>query len=158
MERTLLHQQSFRWVQELRPGRVLEEVFSNADLTQEDMDIQWQQVTVVFLVENADKQLSEITCHAKGIFHLVPSARTIIDIGGQDAKSHSAGQRGHILKFVMNDKCAAGVQAVSWMLCVKSSGSSIRSDGKKSICMRRNGHRSAVTCTVFAESEVTSQL
>ena len=55
------------------PGRVLEEVFSNVDLTQEDMDYTVATGYGRFSVENADKQLSEITCHAKGIFHLVPS-------------------------------------------------------------------------------------
>ena len=54
------------------PGRVLEEVFSNVDLTQEDMDYTVATGYGRFSVENADKQLSEITCHAKGIFHLVP--------------------------------------------------------------------------------------
>ena len=88
------------------PGRVLEEVFSNVDLTQEDMDYTVATGYGRFSVENADKQLSEITCHAKGIFHLVPSARTIIDIGGQDAKAIQLDNKGNILKFVMNDKCA----------------------------------------------------
>ena len=52
------------------PGRVLEEVFSNVDLTQEDMDYTVATGYGRFSVENADKQLSEITCHAKGIFTL----------------------------------------------------------------------------------------
>ena len=110
------------------PGRVLEEVFSNVDLTQEDMDYTVATGYGRFSVENADKQLSEITCHAKGIFHLVPSARTIIDIGGQDAKAIQLDNKGNILKFVMNDKCAAGTGRFGCY--VKSSGSSVRSDGK----------------------------
>ena len=61
-----------------------------------------------FSVPFADKQMSEITCHAKGIHHLIPDARTIIDIGGQDAKAIRLDHKGNILKFVMNDKCAAG--------------------------------------------------
>ena len=98
------------------PGRVLEEVFSNVDLTQEDMDYTVATGYGRFSVENADKQLSEITCHAKGIFHLVPSARTIIDIGGQDAKAIQLDAKGNIKKFVMNDKCAAG--GWKWKLSV----------------------------------------
>ena len=35
----------------------------------------------------ADKQVSEISCHAKGVSLLLPGVRTIIDIGGQDAKA-----------------------------------------------------------------------
>lgn len=124
------------------PGRVLEEVFSNVDLTQEDMDYTVATGYGRFSVENADKQLSEITCHAKGIFHLVPSARTIIDIGGQDAKAIQLDNKGNILKFVMNDKCAAGTGR---FLDVMSRVLEVPLDQmEKSISRRRNGHRSAV--------------
>ena len=58
--------------------------------------------------EGADKQISEISCHAKGIYHLIPTARTIIDIGGQDAKAIRLDSKGGIRQFFMNDKCAAG--------------------------------------------------
>ena len=60
-----------------------------------------------FSFEQADRQVSEISCHAKGIYHLVPSARTIIDIGGQDAKAIKLDERGGVSQFFMNDKCAA---------------------------------------------------
>ena len=55
----------------------------------------------------ADNQITEITCHAKGISHLFPQARTIIDIGGQDSKGIRI-KKGKVMDFVMNDKCAAG--------------------------------------------------
>ena len=61
-----------------------------------------------YAFEKADKQISEISCHAKGIFHLVPTARTIIDIGGQDAKAIRLDNNGMVSQFFMNDKCAAG--------------------------------------------------
>ena len=34
----------------------------------------------------ADTTITEITCHAQGVHHLAPEARTIIEIGGQDSK------------------------------------------------------------------------
>ena len=89
------------------PGRVLEEVFSNVDLTQEDMDYTVATGYGRFSVENADKQLSEITCHAKGIFHLVPSARTIIDIGGKALLGHRVGDTVHVQ---VNDKYGYDVE------------------------------------------------
>ncbi len=69
------------------PGRVLENVFQNIDLRPEDVNYTVATGYGRFSVNNADKQISEITCHAKGIYYLIPSARTIIDIGGQDAKA-----------------------------------------------------------------------
>lgn len=51
---------------------------------------------------------SEISCHAKGAFWQQPSARTVIDIGGQDAKAIKLDETGNVARFVYNDKCASG--------------------------------------------------
>jgi predicted CoA-substrate-specific enzyme activase len=59
-------------------------------------------------VEFAGKNISEITCHGRGAHFLLPGARTVIDIGGQDTKAISLDERGNLLDFAMNDKCAAG--------------------------------------------------
>ena len=55
-----------------------------------------------------NKAVTEIICHAKGVHWLVPQARTVIDIGGQDSKVVGIGEDGIVSNFVMNDKCAAG--------------------------------------------------
>jgi predicted CoA-substrate-specific enzyme activase len=60
------------------------------------------------LQEWADKQVSELSCHARGAAQLFPGVRTVIDIGGQDAKVLSISKDGKLTDFVMNDKCAAG--------------------------------------------------
>jgi predicted CoA-substrate-specific enzyme activase len=56
----------------------------------------------------ADTTITEITCHARGVFHQIPEARTIIDIGGQDSKLIQLDEQGVVRDFVMNDRCAAG--------------------------------------------------
>ncbi len=56
----------------------------------------------------ADGELSEPTAHALGCHFLLPEARTVIDIGGQDAKVVTLDAQGRMASFVMNDKCAAG--------------------------------------------------
>ncbi len=56
----------------------------------------------------ANANLSEISCHARGAHFLVPSIRTVIDVGGQDCKAIRVGEDGSVDDFVMNDKCAAG--------------------------------------------------
>ena len=90
------------------PARVIEETFGGLDITIEDMDYIVATGYGRFSVEEADKQISEISCHAKGIYYLYPTAHTIIDIGGQDAKAIRLDGKGNIGQFVMNDKCAAG--------------------------------------------------
>ena len=54
----------------------------------------------------ANENISEITCHARGAQWLLPSVRTVVDIGGQDCKVMSLGENGKVLGFVMNDRCA----------------------------------------------------
>ena len=55
----------------------------------------------------ADKGISEITAHAKGVHFLYPEVQGIIDVGGQDSKIIVV-EDGNVTDFLMNDKCAAG--------------------------------------------------
>lgn len=59
-------------------------------------------------IEFADRQVTEISCYAKGMAHLFPDVRTVVDIGGQDSKVIAVGKNGKAIDFAMNDKCAAG--------------------------------------------------
>ena len=60
------------------------------------------------IIPFSQKNISEISCHGKGAHFLVPSVRTIIDIGGQDYKAIKVRGDGKPEAFLMNDKCAAG--------------------------------------------------
>jgi predicted CoA-substrate-specific enzyme activase len=107
-------------------------------------------------VEFADKSVTEISCHAKGAVFLIPGARTVIDIGGQDSKVISIGESGNVIDFVMNDKCAAGtgrfLEVMANALRVK-----LEELGDLSLKAKKPVTISS-TCTVFAESEVISHL
>ncbi|MHA1270875.1 MAG: acyl-CoA dehydratase activase [Candidatus Helarchaeota archaeon] len=56
----------------------------------------------------ANDTISEITCHGTGAHHVMPSLRTVIDIGGQDCKIIRLDEFGKLKNFIMNEKCAAG--------------------------------------------------
>ena len=60
------------------------------------------------LVPFADENVSEISCHAKGVSYYFPSVKTILDMGGQDCKAINCDSEGRVTNFVMNDKCAGG--------------------------------------------------
>ena len=75
--------------------------------------------------EFANKTVTEISCHGRGANYLNPATRTIIDIGGQDSKAISLDERGKVIDFMINDKCASGTgrfwkQQRNWY-CVSSS-------------------------------------
>ena len=104
----------------------------------------------------ADKQFTEITCHAKGVASLFSKARTIIDIGGQDVKGIRIDGNGKIIDFAMNDKCAAGtgrfIEVIADSLGVpldKVGGLSLQS---------KNPARISNVCTIWAQQEVAASL
>lgn len=105
---------------------------------------------------SADKQMSELSCHAKGARFIFPNVQTLIDIGGQDAKALKISSNGRLMNFVMNDKCAAGtgrfLDVMSNVLEIDISKlAETGEQSKKPVSI-------SSTCTVFAESEVISHL
>ncbi|HBW37148.1 acyl-CoA dehydratase activase [Desulfosporosinus sp. BICA1-9] len=104
----------------------------------------------------ADREVSEITCQAKGIHHLFPSARTVIDIGGQDSKVIKLLSNGKVADFAMNDKCAAGTGR---FLEVMASALEVEwQEIGEIVSSSKNPTQISSFCTVFAESEVISQV
>ena len=106
--------------------------------------------------EDADYHVSELSCHALGAHHTFPGVRTIIDIGGQDAKVISLDGKGRMQNFLMNDKCAAGTGR---FLDVMANILVVPVSEMADYCEKaQNPAQISSTCTVFAESEVISQL
>ncbi|MDR1571390.1 MAG: acyl-CoA dehydratase activase [Clostridiales Family XIII bacterium] len=104
----------------------------------------------------ADMQVAELSCHSKGVYHVMPSARTLIDIGGQDAKIIRLDDKGRIVNFAMNDKCAAGTGR---FLELMARVLGVEVDGLMDIAERSMKEVSiSNVCAVFAESEVISRL
>ena len=104
----------------------------------------------------ADKQVTEITCHAKGISNLFPEAKTIIDIGGQDCKGIKINAVGKPIDFIMNDKCAAGsgrfIEVIADTL-------GIRLDEVGALSLQaKNPARISNICTIWAQQEVAARL
>ncbi len=102
-------------------------------------------------VNNADKTITEIKCHARGVSALCPEVRTIVDIGGQDSKVIRINERGQVLDFAMNDKCAAGtgrfLQVTATALGLDVSELADNEDPSQMVTINS-------MCTVFAESEI----
>ena len=102
----------------------------------------------------ANENISEITCHGRGAHWLVPSIRTVVDIGGQDCKVISLSEKGKVIEFVMNDRCAAGTgrffEAMARVLhCGLEGISELANQGESAASITSQ-------CSVFAESEVVT--
>jgi (R)-2-hydroxyacyl-CoA dehydratese activating ATPase len=104
----------------------------------------------------ADTTVTEITCHSRGVRHLSPDARTVIEIGGQDTKVIRLDPGGAVRDFSMNDRCAAGsgrfLELVASRLGVDLPALSELG--------RQSAHPVSInsTCVVFAETEIIGLL
>lgn len=106
--------------------------------------------------KDAGLQVSELTCHALGVHHFFPDAGTVVDIGGQDAKVLVLNKLGRMESFIMNDKCAAGTGRFLDVMAniLNLDITQLEVEAAKA----QNPVSISSTCTVFAESEVISQL
>jgi predicted CoA-substrate-specific enzyme activase len=108
------------------------------------------------LVSMADTTITEITCHAVGVRRVVPDARTVIDIGGQDSKVLRLNSDGSIRDFAMNDRCAAGTGRFLEVLSARL-GVPLASLGEMAAGSQAPAPISSM-CVVFAETEITGLL
>lgn len=138
------------------PYKVIEACLKEANLSLEDIAYivatGYGRISVPF----ANKQVTEITCHARGAYSLVPSARAIIDIGGQDSKVIRLGDQGRVTDFGMNDRCAAGSGR---FLEVMAGALEVRLEDMGRLSLEsENRIEISSTCTVFAETEVIAHV
>jgi predicted CoA-substrate-specific enzyme activase len=109
-----------------------------------------------YKVTFGDAQITEISCHARGACNLFPNTRTVIDMGGQDAKGIHVGPDGDVKDFVMNDKCAAGTGR---FLGSAAEALLLNLDDIGPISLKaKNPVRLTTVCTVFVESDIMSYL
>lgn len=100
--------------------------------------------------------VTEIKACARGLYYHHPEVTTILDIGGQDVKVIRLGKKGRVLKFEMNDKCAAGTGKFLEIMS-DNLGFTLQTFGEEALRAERAVSVSSM-CTVFAETEITSLL
>lgn len=133
--------------------KTLEEACSQSGLDRSHIDAVvatgYGRINVPF----ANKNITEISCHARGAISAFEDTRTVIDIGGQDSKVIKL-EQGNPIDFLMNDKCAAGTGR---FLEVMARALEIDLEQFAGIFLSTDGHVDiSSTCTVFAESEIVS--
>jgi predicted CoA-substrate-specific enzyme activase len=108
------------------------------------------------IITRADSTITEITCHGCGVHHLVPEARTIVEIGGQDSKVLHLSENGSVFDFSMNDRCAAGTGRFLEVVADR-----LHVDLHELGALAAKSEKPAVIssmCIVFAETEIIGLL
>ena len=108
------------------------------------------------LAHQATRAITEITCHARGVYQELGHGGTLVDIGGQDSKVIRISPQGKVIDFAMNDKCAAGTGR---FLENTANRLNVSLDEMGAMGMETSVEAAiSSTCTVFAESEIISLL
>jgi predicted CoA-substrate-specific enzyme activase len=104
------------------------------------------------VIPGADRRVTEITCHARGIVALLPGTRAVVEVGGQDSKVIRLDAAGRVADFAMNDRCAAGTGRFLEVVAARL-GTDL--DGFAMLAGTA-GEPAAISsmCVVFAESEI----
>jgi len=136
--------------------QLLERVLVESGMSREDIGCVVATGYARNTVSAADTTITEITCHACGVHHLMPEVRTVIEIGGQDSKFLHLDPTGAVRDFAMNDRCAAGtgrfLEVVADRLGVR-----LEDLGRMSAQSSRPAVISSM-CIVFAETEIIGLL
>jgi predicted CoA-substrate-specific enzyme activase len=139
-------------------NELLEDVLTEADLAfdrlQQVVGTGYGRIALAFSGVPTEI-VTEISCHAQGAHVLNANTRTIVDIGGQDSKAIQIDPAtGKVVKFIMNDKCAAGtgrfLEKAAGLLdytIAELGPASLKAETRPNISSQ---------CTVFAESEIIS--
>lgn len=136
--------------------KVMADLLSETGLVESDLDFcvgtGYGRSRIPFVSE----AVSEISCHGRGAQWLVPSVRTVIDIGGQDCKVMRLSREGSLVKFVTNDKCASGTGRFLDVMA-KVMNIDIAELGRRSLTST-SPIVFASMCTVWAQADVIKHI
>jgi bzd-type benzoyl-CoA reductase Q subunit len=109
-------------------------------------------------VPMAKRAITEIACHARGANYMYgPTIKTVLDMGGQDCKAIRVDEKGKVVSFLMNDKCAAGTGR-GMEVFADLLGVHITKVGEMSLQVEKEPPMVSSTCVVFAKSEASGLL
>ncbi|MFX1325681.1 MAG: acyl-CoA dehydratase activase [Promethearchaeota archaeon] len=133
-----------------------EEAVSNISITKENIKYVTATGYGKSKVSFANSSKTEISCHAKGAYHFFPKKITIIDIGGQDTKVIKLDDKGKIIRFKMNRKCAAGTGAFIEEIAYRLD---IPLQGLNELALKSSTITPLASfCTVFAKTEILTRI
>lgn len=139
---------------EASAGKVCEAALEQAKLTIDDVGFAVGTGYGKERIPFVNQCESEISCHAKGAWWRMPSVRMVIDIGGQDAKAIKIDDKGQVVRYVYNDKCASGtgrfleIMAEALEVKLEDMGTVSETSTEKITISNQ--------CVIFAETEVVS--
>jgi benzoyl-CoA reductase subunit D len=103
-------------------------------------------------IQEADIMVNDMKAIAMSAHYFCPSARTVVDVGAEASRAAKCDEKGTVVDFAINEKCAAGAGAF-----IEAMGRALETP------LEQMGHLALSSsntislnaqCTIFAESEV----
>lgn len=141
---------------ELSANQLLSELLKKGKISRENVCFVAATGSGSTSVSYRDKTVSELLCCARGIFHRLPEARTVIDIEGQTTQVFQLGKDGQLANFVTSEKCAGGSGR---FLDIIANVLQIPLEELGPLSLKSTKPVTFTTsCAVFAESEAVSRV
>lgn len=138
----------------LTAERIKQELLSMAGVSAKDIGYMVATGYGARMVSSADMVMTDLSCHARGVFHLSPRVRTAVDVGDLYSKAFRIDEKGNLAKFLLSSKCAGGSARIFKVLA-KVLQVEVGDLGELSL-KSQNRVDFSTGCAVFAESEAIS--
>ena len=136
--------------------RIADEALSKINISMNDVAYTVAAGYGATMVGFANRTYTDISCHAKGVHHLFPDVRTVIDIGAQYSRAIRLDNNGSIVNFIMNEKCAGG-SGKFLLIIARILHMDVNDIGSLSLTATKPVEFTTA-CAVFAESEAVSRI
>ena len=134
--------------------QLYDEVLKKAGLNRNDIERVVATGSAAKRVAFANAAIPDIAADARGVIKLIPTARTVIDVGAEEGRLIKVSPDGKVLDFAINEKCAAGTGTFVEAMC---RALEVSVDEMSKITLQSNQTLSInAQCAVFGESEVVS--
>lgn len=136
--------------------KLLEQVLNDAGISRDDVKSIVSTGSGRKVIDYATRSVTDVTASAFGAVNLHPEVRTVIDVGAEEGRSIRCDEKGKVVDFAANEKCAAGAGAFTEAMA-RALEIPVEEFGQISLKSTKEIPMNA-QCAVFAESEVVSLL
>jgi benzoyl-CoA reductase subunit D len=134
--------------------KAIEDALKKAKISRKDIEQLTATGAGIDLAPPHDSKASMLSSMGRAGHYYFPKAKTVLDVGAEDARAVKINEKGVMVDFVVNERCAAGagtfIEAMARALQVKTvemGPLSLKSEKPSSI---------NATCVVFGESDVVT--
>ncbi len=135
---------------------VFEEALEKAHLSYSDIDLIGACGLGASFIPYPFTKIAEILCQSRGTNYLLPTVRTLIEVGNQESRIIKVTEKGKVADCLVSDKCAAGsgriLQIIAKVLKVD-----LEDMGQLSL-KSTNPVKFTTGCAVFLETEAISRV